>query len=237
MDPNDIIGRTYLSTPKEDGTRMRLRIVEAMDKIDRDLNNSDVVIRFCAENQDVSYEEIQFMQQILDKIEQEDGDEQVWKFLSLDGHQGSPKRSDPDYKGSKYNLRVNWENGEITWEPLTVIGKSDPVSVAIYAKDNNLLELDGWKKFACLARRQKKLLCLANQAKLKSFRTATEYKFGVKISRNHDYAMELDRINGNTMWCDAELKESGQLFDYETFRDYGKGKVPAGYKKIKYHII
>ena len=50
MDPNDIIGRTYLSTPKEDSTRMRLRIVEAMYKIDCDLNKSDVVIRFRAEN-------------------------------------------------------------------------------------------------------------------------------------------------------------------------------------------
>ena len=143
LDPNDIIGRTYLSTPKEDSTRMRLRIVEAMDKIDRDLNNSDVVIRFCAENQDVSYEAVQSMQQILDKIEQEDGDEQLWKFCSLDGHQAPLKQSDPDYKGSKYNLRVKWEKGEITWEPLTIIGKSDPASVAIYAKSNNLLELDG----------------------------------------------------------------------------------------------
>ena len=111
------------------------------------------------------------------------------------------------------------------------------MSIAIYAKDNNLLELDGWNKFVHLARRQKKHLCLANQAKLKSVCTAPEYKFGVKIPTNHDHTMELDCINGNTMWCDAELKESGQLFDYETFRDYGKGKVPAGYKKIKYHII
>ena len=41
LDPNDIIGRTYLSTPEEDGTRMRLRVVEAIDEVDRNLNNSD----------------------------------------------------------------------------------------------------------------------------------------------------------------------------------------------------
>ena len=32
IDPNDLIGRTYLTNPAEDGQRMRLRIVEILDK-------------------------------------------------------------------------------------------------------------------------------------------------------------------------------------------------------------
>ena len=237
LDPNDIIGCTYLSTPEEDRTRMRLRVVEAIDEVDRNLNNSNAVIRFRAANKDGSYEEIQSMQQILDKIGEEDDSEQLWKLRSVDGHQGPLSQSEPDYKGSKFNLCISWANREVTWEPLTVMGKSDPVTVALYGRDNNLLELDGWKKFGCLARRQKKLLCLANQAKLKSFRTAPMYKFGVEIPRNHDHAMELDCQNGNTLWRDAELRKLGQLIDYETFKDYGRGKAPAGYKVIKYHIV
>ena len=58
LDPNDIIGHTYLSTPEEDGTRMRLRVVEAIDEVDRNLNNSDAIICFRAANKDGSYEEI-----------------------------------------------------------------------------------------------------------------------------------------------------------------------------------
>ena len=59
IDPNDIIGRTYLSTPEEDGTRMRLRIVEAIDNIEHSINQEDLIIRFRAENADGTYEEVQ----------------------------------------------------------------------------------------------------------------------------------------------------------------------------------
>jgi len=72
IDPNDIIGRTYLSTPEEDGTRMRLRIVEAIDNIEHSINQEDLIIRFRAENADGTYEEVQTINQILEKIEEED---------------------------------------------------------------------------------------------------------------------------------------------------------------------
>ena len=42
---------------------------------------------------------------------------------------------------------VEWENGEITTEPLNLIAADDPVTCAIYAKDNDLLSLPGWKRF------------------------------------------------------------------------------------------
>ena len=40
---------------------------------------------------------------------------------------------------------VGWENGEITTEPLLIIAADDPISCAIHARDNNLLDVDGWK--------------------------------------------------------------------------------------------
>jgi len=61
-------------------------------------------------------------------------------------------------------VRVTWENVEVTYEPLSVIAKSDPVSCAIYAKENGMLHLPGWQQFTRLARRQKKLIRLPNQA-------------------------------------------------------------------------
>jgi hypothetical protein len=42
-----------------------------------------------------------------------------------------------------YNLMVEWETGEITTEPLHMIAADDPVTCAIYAKDNDLLDLPG----------------------------------------------------------------------------------------------
>jgi hypothetical protein len=38
---------------------------------------------------------------------------------------------------------IKWENEEITTEPLAIIAADDPVTCAIYARDNKLLDLDG----------------------------------------------------------------------------------------------
>ena len=40
-----------------------------------------------------------------------------------------------------------WENGEVTYEPLNVIAADDPVTCAIYARENKLLNQDGWRHF------------------------------------------------------------------------------------------
>ena len=42
--------------------------------------------------------------------------------------------SDPDWKGSKYNVQVEWETGEITFEPLSIIAADDPVTCAAYVR-------------------------------------------------------------------------------------------------------
>ena len=71
-----------------------------MIKIERSINQEDLIIRFSAENADGTYEEVQTINQILEKIEEEDGEDNIWKFRSIDVHQGPFKRSDPNYKGS-----------------------------------------------------------------------------------------------------------------------------------------
>ena len=40
-------------------------------------------------------------------------------------------------KGCKYNVQVEWETGEITFEPLSIIAADDPVTCAAYAKEND----------------------------------------------------------------------------------------------------
>jgi len=99
----------------------------------------------------------------------------------ITAHEGPLKPSDPTYKGSKYNVMIEWENGEITSEPLTIIAADDPVTCAIYAKENGLLDLDSWKRFKGIAKQDKKFLCMVNQAKLWSYRTAPCYKYGYEV--------------------------------------------------------
>ena len=53
-------------------------------------------------------------------------DQELFKFRAIIGHQGPLAASDPDWKGSKYNVQVEGETGEITFEPLSDIAADDP---------------------------------------------------------------------------------------------------------------
>ena len=159
--------------------------------------------------------------------------------MAIVDYRGRIKPSNPDYKGSSWNIKVSWENREVACKSLlSILAKSDPVSCAIYGKDNNLLHLPGWTRFKRLAKRQKKLIHIANQAKLQSFRTRPMYKLGVLVPRSHQHAMEIDTANRNNLWAvAAEEKELSQQDDYQTFHDLGVGNYPGkGHKKIRMHF-
>ena len=152
-----------------------------------------------ASSDDEEFEEIVTYNELLDHISKDETEEGLWKFKSISAHQGPLSQSHPAYNGSRYNVLVNWETGESTFEPLATIAADDPVTCAIYAKENGLLEEDGWRQFKKLARRQKRLDRMVNQAKLKSFQTTKSvYKFGYLVPRNHEQAVELDERNENT---------------------------------------
>ena len=74
-------------------------------------------------------------------------DQELYRFRVIIGHQGPLLASDLDWKGSKYNVQVEWETGEITFEPLSIIAADDPVTYAAYAKENDLLALEVWHRF------------------------------------------------------------------------------------------
>ena len=151
-------------------------------------------------------------------------------------------KSHPNYNGSPCNLRIEWENGEITDEPLNIIAADDPVSCAICGRDHGLLELPGWKRFKSLAKREKKLLRALNQAKLKSYRTSPRCKFGYEIPRNNDYdhAISIDQRNGNNKWSEAIQLETQQQHECDTCKDLGHHRcasIPEGHKKIRAHFV
>jgi len=113
------------------------------------------------------------------------------------------------------------------WEPLCdwsgKIGLwiDDPVMVAICVRDNGLLDEPGWKLpgLKKMTKTQKKLICMADKAKLHSFRSEPIYMHGFQVPRNHAEALELDCINDNTMRIDAETTELNQIDEYKSFLD------------------
>jgi hypothetical protein len=77
-----------------------------------------------------------------------------------------------------------------------------------------------------------------HQAKIRSYQRDTFWKFGVLVPQTHAQAIKLDKKNNITKWQDAKATEMGQLLEYQTFIDKGKGgNVPTGYKRIRCHMI
>ena len=126
-------------------------------------------------------------------------------------------------KGSKYNIMVEWETGEITEEPLSLIAADDPVTCAEYGKKHDLLHLDGWKRLKHIAKNQKQVTRAINQSKIRQVRRSDVYQFGFLIPKDYKQALQLDEQNGNSKWYDATKLEMDQINEYiRSFKTMGK---------------
>ena len=154
--PDDLVGRTFLKQPEEDGQHFWARIVHKIIEMEE----NEEKIKFLAKLPDEEQDEIMAYNDIIDIIADQYDDElnnpeRKWLFKGITAHEGPLSSKHPNYNGSKYNLLLQWEDGSVTREPLDIFGKDDPVSCAQYAKDNNLLEEPGWKRFRRLVKNDK----------------------------------------------------------------------------------
>jgi hypothetical protein len=203
FDPNDLVGCTFLrDSGNDDGQLFHVRIVEALNKHHDATVNNPRHIQFRVSINDDQYEELLSYNDIVDYINNDEQEEnnRTWNFKKITVHDGPLKPNDPSYNGSMWNVMVKWENGEITSEPLSVIAADDPVICAIYAHDHNLLQLEGWKHFAHIARREKKMLHMVNKAKLRSYCRTLKYQYGFHVPYDYAEAMRFDQRNGNDRW-------------------------------------
>ena len=102
-------------------------------------------------------------------------DQELYRFGAIIGHQGPLLASDPEWKGSKYNVQVEWETGETTFEPLSIIAADYPVTCAAYAKDNDVLALEGWRRFRSLAKMDKVPARAIKQSKMRQVRRSQTF--------------------------------------------------------------
>ncbi|MGL4933427.1 MAG: hypothetical protein ACRC4P_08975, partial [Aeromonas sp.] len=198
--PDDLLGRTFLDQPAEDGTRFRKRIAEKI--VQRDENEEKV--KFLVTLPDGG-EEIIAYNDLLDIIGEQYDDEandpdRQWTFKNISAHEGPLLPSHDNYKGSKYNVLVYWEDGSSTYEPLDIIAKDDPVTCAQYAQDNGLLDQLGWRRFRRLVKNSKVFKRMVKQANQKSIRHGKIFKYGYEVPRSYADAMRLDKESGQPRW-------------------------------------
>lgn len=136
------------------------------------------------------------------------------------------------HKG-KWEVFVEWEDGDKTWEPLSDMRLHDMITLAAYAHDNDLVTTQGWKWAKNKTKNPKKFLRMAKIFKSQVHPPGPRYKYGVRVPRNSKEAYHLDKVNGNTLWEDALNLEIEQLFQYDTFNILAKGeKAPTDHQKI-----
>jgi hypothetical protein len=238
IDPVELIGRTFLTKPQEDGQRFRARIVQAIEDSDRELEEHPERVKFvCSMNND-AFEDIVAYSNILQHLERDEDDQHVGRFRRITAHEGPLNSNHPSWKGSSYNVMVEWEDNSITTEPLGIVAADDPITCAIYARAQDLLDTPGWKRSKSIAKKQKKMFRMANQAKLRSFRMAPKFQYGFEIPRDYAHDIRLDERDGNIKWGDCTVLEFEQLAEYDTFTDLGvDGRPPDDFKKIRVHLV
>ena len=232
IDVTDILNRTFITTPDEDGEQKRAKIEDVEVMEERTPDGTEPLLKFkCSVGQE-KFEEIMTYNRMLQWCEQAKDADDFFRLTAITGHRKMRKA-----RGG-YQVRVLWASGEVDWRDFADIFADDPVTVSIHAKKNDLLNTPGWRQCRRYIRNAKSLGRAINQVRLKNHRNRPVYKCGYQVPRNHTEAMKIDERDGNTKWADSERLETKQLADYECFKDLGKGApVPEGYTKIPCHFV
>ena len=220
VNPTDLTGYSFVDT---NGDHLQKATVVARDEQDPD----KWLIRYLHGGEDVRpYHEVIGL---INKTS--DDGESLWTFTKILDH-----RRD---RNQKWRLKVLWDNGETTWEPLHIIKETDPVTVAEYGSDRNLVGKSGWRwaRDYLPDGRTFNLLCKILKLNRKRLNSGTRYMFGVAIPRNCRQAYEFDRHNGNTAWTDAIAEEMDKIAAFGTFEALpGGSKPPGGYQHVPLHM-
>ena len=117
---DDLLGRTFLLPMDENGERKRATISDHVHTINQDQISREDQLRFKLKvdgdqlDDLISYNQLlEYLEDNTDTGELENG---FYKFNCIKDHRGPYTSSDPEYLGSSYNLLIEWETGEITWE-------------------------------------------------------------------------------------------------------------------------
>ena len=136
IDIPNFLGRSFLLPLEDNGERHMAKIID-IDDHGQPLEDIKFKLKI---NKDQA-EEIMSYNQLMEYIQKGTDPDSLFRFRDIVAHQGP--------------LEVEWESGEVTYEPLTLISKDDPISCAVYAKKHDLLDTTGWKHLKRYAKTSK----------------------------------------------------------------------------------
>ena len=137
---DDLVGRTFLLPTGDNGERLWAEVTR---KVVEDIEQADgervQKLSFILGIGNGKSEEIISYSKLVDHLEaaaNEDNEisDDLYKVRALIGHQEPLKPTYPNWKGCKYHVLVEWETGEKTYEPLSVLAADDPCDMCHVCK-------------------------------------------------------------------------------------------------------
>ena len=160
----------------------------------------------------ISYK--QLMEYLEDKTDTGPLEYGLYRFKCIKDHKGLYTSSDPEYNGGSYNLLIEGDPGEQTWEPYTC---------AVFAKEHNLLNTPGGKllkKHARIARRLIVPRDYAHALQLDIHNGNNKWKEAIDL--------EIEQIKEYQVF-----KDSGKaVYDKKHITN-----APKGHQKIRVHFV
>ena len=99
-----------------------MNVVRALESHQDNLNYDPALKELIFTSKDETVGKIMSYNETLDYIQsQHDQDLIEWPFKCITSHECPFPRNRPNYDGSLFNVKISWENGEITSEPLSEI--------------------------------------------------------------------------------------------------------------------
>ena len=242
---DEILGRTFLLPMDENGEKKRATISDHVHTINQDQISREDELRFKLKVDRDQLDDLISYNQLMEYLEDNTDTGQLengfYKFNCIKDHRVPYTSSDPEYLGSSYNLIIEWETGEITWEPLSNIIASDPYTCAIHAKRHNLLNTPGWKLFKRNSRTARRLIRTLKKSKYRQAKASRKYKHGWEVPRDYAHALQLDiqkgKINGRMLltWRLNKSKNTkySKIMEGLFLKREKITNAPKGYQEIR----
>ena len=151
IDIPNLLGRSFLLPPEDNGEHHMAKIIDIDDH-----GQPPEDIKFKLKINKDQAEEIMSYNQLMDYIQKGTDPDSLFRFRDIVAHQGP--------------LEVEWESGEVTYEPLTLISKDDLITCAVYAKKHDLLDTTRWKHLKRYAKISKRLIRAVKESRIRQVR-------------------------------------------------------------------
>jgi hypothetical protein len=106
INPEDLIGRSFLMDKQEDDQQYRGRIVQLIEDHESMVEDNPIRIKFRVSVKNDQAEEIITYNKLLDYFAKDSETDIAWKFRRIISHNGPFQANHPEYKVSQYNLMI-----------------------------------------------------------------------------------------------------------------------------------